>query len=98
MFKEQGSSASQMTAAKVMDDIARLPECARPVTDVSALHPSTNENTPKSLNFPKWESPDITICLHDRNGQNHGRTSKIRWFLLNELCTPFSRIFVEKTI
>ena len=26
-FTEQGSSASQMTAAKVMDFIARLPDC-----------------------------------------------------------------------
>ena len=27
VFAEQGSSASQMTAAKVMDVIARLPDC-----------------------------------------------------------------------
>ena len=27
VFTEQGSSASQMTAAKVMDVIARLPDC-----------------------------------------------------------------------
>ena len=30
VFTEQGSSASQMTAAKVMDIISRLPACARP--------------------------------------------------------------------
>ena len=29
LFTEQGSSASQMTAAKVMDVLARLPDCAR---------------------------------------------------------------------
>ena len=28
VFTEQGSSASQMTAAKVMDIISRLPRCA----------------------------------------------------------------------
>ena len=28
VFAEQGSSASQMTAAKVMDVIAKLPDCA----------------------------------------------------------------------
>ena len=27
VFTEQGSSASQMTAAKIMDVIARLPSC-----------------------------------------------------------------------
>ena len=37
-FTEQGSSASQMTAAKNMDIISRLPRCARQAADaVSAL-------------------------------------------------------------
>ena len=33
VFTEQGSSASQMTAAKVMDVISRLPGCARQAAD-----------------------------------------------------------------
>ena len=33
VFTEQGSSASQMTAAKVMDVIARLPGCAGQAAD-----------------------------------------------------------------
>ena len=33
VFTEQGSSASQMTAAKVMDIICRLPGCARQAAD-----------------------------------------------------------------
>ena len=33
VFTEQGSSASQMTAAKVMDIISRLPGCAGQVAD-----------------------------------------------------------------
>ena len=33
VFTEQGSSASQMTAAKVMDIISRLPGCARQAAD-----------------------------------------------------------------
>ena len=32
-FKEQGSSASQMTAAKAMDIISRLPGCAGQAAD-----------------------------------------------------------------
>ena len=40
-FTEQSSSASQMTAAKVMDFISRLPGCAGPAADaVSFLYPS----------------------------------------------------------
>ena len=38
VFTEQGSSASQMTAAKVMDIISRLPRCAGQAADaVSAF-------------------------------------------------------------
>ena len=38
MFTEQGSSPSQMTAAKVMDIISRLPGCSGKVADaVSAF-------------------------------------------------------------
>ena len=32
-FSEQGSSASQMTAAGIMDVIARLPDCERQAAD-----------------------------------------------------------------
>ena len=40
VFTEQGSSASQMTAAMVMDIISRLPECAGQAADAgSALYP-----------------------------------------------------------
>ena len=44
VFTEQGSSASQMTAAKVMDIISRLPRCARQAADaVSAYTQVKNE-------------------------------------------------------
>ena len=44
VFTEQGSSASQMTAAKIMDIISRLPGCDGQAADaVSAyLYPSEN--------------------------------------------------------
>ena len=42
VFTEQGSSVSQMTAAKVMDIISRPPRCAGQAADaVSALTRST---------------------------------------------------------
>ena len=38
VFTEQGSSASQMTAAKVMDIISRLPECGRQAADAVSAY------------------------------------------------------------
>ena len=42
VFTEQGSSASQMTAAKVMDVIARLPDCDGQAADAVSAY--TQEN------------------------------------------------------
>ena len=51
---EQGSSASQMTAAKVMDIISRLPGCAGQAADaVSAYTQVEMEDAPKLLKIPK---------------------------------------------
>ena len=64
VFTEQGSSASQMTAAKVMDIISRLPGCDGQAADaVSAYTQVKMEDAPKILKIPKSECPDIWICL-----------------------------------
>ena len=64
VFTEQGSSASQMTAAKVMDIISRLPGCAGQAADaVSAYTQVKMEDAPKLLKIPKSECPDIWIRL-----------------------------------
>ena len=64
VFTEQGSSASQMTAAKVMDIIFRLPGCAGKAADaVSAYTQVKLEDAPKLLKLPKSECPDIWIRL-----------------------------------
>ena len=64
VFTEQGSSASQMTAAKVMDIISRLPGCAGQAADaVSAKTQVKMEDAPKLLKIPKSECPDIWIRL-----------------------------------
>ena len=52
VFIEQGSSASQMTAAKVMDIISRLPGCAGQAADAVSAY---------TLKIPKSECPDIWI-------------------------------------
>ena len=64
VFTEQGSSASQMTAAKIMDIISRLPGCDGQAADaVSAYTQVTMEGAPKLLKIPKSECPDIWIRL-----------------------------------
>ena len=62
VFTEQGSSASQMTAAKVMD--ARLPDCDGQAADaISAYTQVKMEDVPKLLKIPKSECPDVWIRL-----------------------------------
>ena len=61
VFTEQGSSASQMTAAKVMDIISSLPGCAGQAADVVSVFPVQMEDAPKLLKIPKSECPDIWI-------------------------------------
>ena len=63
-FTEQGSSASQMTAAKIMDIISRLPGCDGQAADaVSAYTQVKMEDAHKLLKIPKSECPDIWIRL-----------------------------------
>ena len=60
----EGSSASQMTAAKVMDIISRLLGCAGQAADaVSAYTQVKMEDAPTLLKFSKSECPDIWIRL-----------------------------------
>ena len=63
-FTEQGSSASQMTAAAIMDIISGLPGCDGQVADeVSAYTQAKMEDAHKLLKIPKSECPDIWIRL-----------------------------------
>ena len=64
VFTEQGSSASQMTAAKVMDIISRLPGCAGQAADaVSAYTQVKMEDALNLLKISKSECPDIWTRL-----------------------------------
>ena len=64
VFTEQGSSASQMTAAKIMDIISRLPGYARQAADaVSAFTQVKNGRCSQIIKNPKSEYPDIWIRL-----------------------------------
>ena len=64
VFTEQGSSASQMTAAKIMDIISRLLGCDGQAADaVSAYTQVKMDNAHKLFKNPKSECPDIWIRL-----------------------------------
>ena len=64
VFTEQGSSASQMTGAKIMDIVSRLPGCDGQAADaVSVCTQVKMEDAHKLLEFPNSECPDIWIRL-----------------------------------
>ena len=85
VFTEQGSSASLMIAAKVMDVIARLPDCDGCSWCSLCLHSGWIGGRSQ---FAQFSSPNVQTCgnvFHDKNGRNHGQTWKIPWYLLNEI-------------
>ena len=63
VFTEQGSSASWMTAAEIMDIISRLPGCDGQAADAVSAYTGSMEDAHKSLKIPKSECPDIWIRL-----------------------------------
>ena len=64
VFTEQGSSASQMTAANIMDVIARLPGRDEQAADaVSAYTQVKLEDAPRLLKIPKSECLDVWFRL-----------------------------------
>ena len=88
VITEQGSSASQMTAAKIMDIISRRPGCDGQAADaVSAYTQVKMEDAHKLFKIPKSECPDIWIRLPRHKWPNHGPVWKTQSFLLNRICT-----------
>ena len=82
---EQGSSASQMTAAKVMDVIARLPGCAGRAADaVSASTQVRKEGAPKLLKILRSKCPEKWKCLP----RHKWRRS---WSTIEDLLIPLGR-------
>ena len=64
VFTDQGSSASQMTALKLMNVISSLPGCAGQTADtVSAYTQVKMKDAPQLLKIQKSQCPDIWIRL-----------------------------------
>ena len=85
VFTEQGSSASQMTAAKVMDVIVRLRDCAGQAADaVSACTQTKNGGRSKLFKIPKSECPYLWIRL-----PRHKRPNS--WSTIEDPVVPLER-------
>ena len=64
VFTEQRSSASQMTAAKVMNVSPKLPDCAGQDADAVAAYTHVEiEDVHRLQKIPKSECPDMWIRL-----------------------------------
>ena len=87
-FTEQGSTASQMTAAEVMDIISRLPGCSGQAADaISAYTQVKMEDAPKLLKIPKSECPEIRIRLPRHKLPKSWSAWRNQSFVLSEICT-----------
>ena len=87
VFTEQGSSALQMTAAKLMDVRARLPGCAGQAAHVVWAYTQVIwRMLPNCWNFPSQNVQIFGHVHHGMSGKNHGPTLKHRLFLWSEIC------------
>ena len=86
VFSEQGSSASQMTAAKVMDIISRLSGCDGQAADaVSACTQVKMEDAHKLLKIPKIGMSRHLDSSTTTFGPNHGPEWKTQSFFMSEI-------------
>ena len=85
VFTEQGSSASQVTAAKVMDIISRLPGCDGQAADAVSAHTQVKmEDAHKLFKIPKSECPDIWTRLPKHKRQKS-------WSSMEDPVVPLER-------
>ena len=78
VFTEQGSSASQMTAAEVMNVIAKLPGCAGQVADAISAYTQVKMECPDNWirlprhQWPKsWSNMEDPVVPLERNLYGH---------------------------
>ena len=89
VFTEQGSSASHMTAAKIMDIMSRLPGFDGQAADaVSAYTQVKMEDAHKLFKNSKiGVSRHLDSSTTTQMALNHGPVSKTQLFLLKGICT-----------
>ena len=85
VFTEQGSSASQMTAAKVMDKISRQPDCDGQAVDAISTYTQVKlEDDNRLIEILVSECPDVWIRFPRHKWPKSWETLKISWYVLNE--------------
>ena len=88
VFAEQGSSASQMKATKIMDIIFRLPGCDGQAADaVSACSQVIGSFSQITANSKIRSVQTFGFVYNDTNSLSHGPVWKTQSFLLNTICT-----------
>ena len=89
VFTEQGSSASKMTAAKIMDTISRLPGCDGQAADAASAYTQVKNGRCSQIvqNFKIGVSRHLDSSTTGTNGLNHGPVRKIQSFHSKGICT-----------
>ena len=99
VFTEHRWSAVQMAAAKVMDVIARLPDCDGQTADAASAYTQVkSEDASRLLTIPKSECPDVWIRLPRHKWPNSWAIIEDGTFRTKFIWTPIGRIGVGKTI
>ena len=89
VFTEQGSSASQVIAATVMDVIAKLPGCTYWTSRRRSISLRPCEKWRTLQGCFKFKSHNVQTygyVFYDTHGQNLVQPSNTQWFLSNETC------------
>ena len=89
VFTEQGSSASQVTAAQIMDIESRVLGCAGQAADAVSAYIQVKNGRYTNVIF-KNKSQNVHIfgyVYESTNGPNHGPVWKIQSFFSKGICT-----------
>ena len=87
LFIEQGSSASHMTAAKVLDVISRLPGCAGKASDFLCPHTQVKMTMFEIIKITRSWMPSNLGTYHVLEAHHHGITFQILWHQKKDTCT-----------
>ena len=79
VLTEQGSSASQMTAAKVLDVIARLPSCDGQAAGARSAHTKLIRLPGQTLKIPWYLLNDIEMDTHWQDCRGKDNSRKFYW-------------------
>ena len=88
VFTEQGSPASRMTPAEVMDIISRLPRCSGQAAEAVSAYTQVKMEDASTLQ--KFQSQNVQIygyVYQSTDGPNHGPVWKTQSFLSKGICT-----------